>query len=100
LGLFGSVFAASEAVIHFPNPLSKFNLGAFLTSHKLGLFVQVGIFLARDSLVEWRGPHTKLREEATWCGVSTGKEKELLWFDLFSFQIARGGSGKERSLYY
>ena len=43
--LFGFVFAASEAVVHFHNPLSQFNLGAFQTSHKLGLFVQVGIFL-------------------------------------------------------
>jgi hypothetical protein len=39
----GFVFAASEAAIHFPNPLSQLNLGAFQTSHKLGLFVQVGM---------------------------------------------------------
>ncbi len=44
VGLMGFVFAEFEAVVHFHNPLSQFNLGAFLTSGKLGLFVQVGIF--------------------------------------------------------
>jgi hypothetical protein len=50
LPLFGFVLAAAEAVVHFPNPLSKFKLGAFRTSRKLGLFVQVGM-ISFESLV-------------------------------------------------
>ena len=36
-----------------------------------------------DSLVEWRGPHTKLREEAIWCGVSTELKKEVKYASVY-----------------
>ena len=49
----------------------------------------------------WRGPHTKLREEAIWCGVSTGLKKELNHGSVYLvFKERGGGSGKELSLYY
>ncbi len=68
--MIGFVFAASEAAVHFPNPLSQLTLGAFRTSRKLPLFGFV--FAEFEAAIHFPNPLSQFNLGAFWTSRKLG----------------------------